>query len=756
MLDISTLNEAQRNAVTATERSLLIIAGAGSGKTRTLVYRLAWLIEQGLPLSHMLLLTFTKKAASQMLERASIISDQNMRGMRSGTFHAFAFSVLRMYPQFCLRNAPNSAKKGQITIMDAADQNSSIAYCKDETKIGKGDRAFPKAAAIVSLISKSRNKEFAIDEILKKEAQHLLPYTDELYKLSKAYTEYKQKHGLYDYDDLLFELENLFIEEPHALEYYQNTCQHIMVDEYQDTNKIQARIIQHLAGKSGNIMAVGDDAQSIYAFRGATIRNIIDFPQLFPDTRIIYLEENYRSYQPILDVANNILSQATEGYAKHLFSQKKAGENHPFPVRMYKTLSDISQAKLAARRIQEHLIGTKASEIAVLFRSGYQSYLLEIELNKMGIKYRKYGGIKYTEASHVKDFLAYSRLIANPQDLQAFERIASFAKGVGPKTAQKLYLLAQSGEYDKFAKSLEKYPDFKKDIALIDHLRSKYHATVANEKIQLTPMLNTLFDRYKEHLPNIYPDDYPKRVLALEEVLNISLEYSELDLFISDLVLDKADEDDIESEKIILSTVHSSKGLEWDKVLLMDLVEGRFPSHHSMARAEEFEEERRLLYVACTRARENLDLFVPSSVSQRGSYGFEPAMASPFIRSLDSSSYEEYHEAIGGGVYKKQQNSSNYVNPLENNERAYKSSHTSFYSGNQGQASNYSSGFSKSSNSHENSPPPLKGNYKELGFCQHKIFGRGKIVSDDGDKYKINFPNMGLKTILKSFVILED
>ncbi len=741
MIDISSLNEAQQSAVTASDRSTLVIAGAGSGKTRTLVYRLAWLIEQGIPLAHMLLLTFTRKAATQMLERASIISEHDMRGMKSGTFHAFAFSVLRMHQQFCLRHADN--KSGYITVMDSSDQNSCIAACKDEHKIAKGDRSFPKSPAVISLISKSRNKELSIEEILKKEAQHLIPYTDELQKLAIQYQLYKQKHGLFDYDDLLFELENLFIEQAHTLEYYQSCYPYVMVDEYQDTNKVQARLIKHLAGERGNIMAVGDDAQSIYAFRGATVRNILDFPKLFPDTRIIYLEENYRSVQPVLDVANRILSQATEGYAKHLFSKKDLGSGLSFPVRMYRPLSDVSQAKLACRRIQEHLLTSKPSEIAVLFRSGYQSYHLEVELNRNGIDYKKYGGIKYTEAAHVKDLLAYTRLIMNPQDLPSFERIASFAKGVGAKTAQKLYHLSQSGETEKFAKQLEKYLEFKKDIELINHLRTRYLTESAENRISVTSLLNILLDRYKEHAPNVYPDDYPRRIIALEEVITIAIEYNDLDLFISDLILDISDEEETDHEKIVLSTVHSAKGLEWDKVLVMDLVEDRFPSRHSLARAEEFEEERRLLYVACTRAKDNLDLFVPLSLYQRASQSFESAMPSPFIRTLETSSYDEYTEEIGGGVYKKIKNSSNYANPLEDSKK---------------QASSFSpSRFSPPPSSRNDFSSHEKTEYKDLGFCKHKIFGRGKIVSEiDGDKYKINFPNIGLKTILKSFVTLEN
>lgn len=756
MLDISTLNKAQYDAVTAQEKALLIIAGAGSGKTRTLVYRLAWLIEQGLPVYNILLLTFTRKAASQMLDRASLLLGQNIQTMRSGTFHSFAFSVLRQYPEFCLRHAQN--KQGQICIIDSSDQNSAISHCKDVKKIAKGDKSFPKAQAIISLISKARNKELSIEEVLQRESQHLLQYVDEIQTLSNSYTEYKRTHGLFDYDDLLFEFENLLTEHPPVLELYHNSLKHIMVDEYQDTNKVQARLIRLLKGENTSVMAVGDDAQSIYAFRGATIKNILDFPKLFSDTRVIYLEENYRSLQPVLNIANDVLSQAKEGYSKHLYSTRGDTSTGILPVRIYRTLSDISQAKIACQRIQEYLLSSKPAEIAVLFRSGYQAYHLEAELNKHGIPYRKFGGIKYTEAAHVKDLLAYARLILNPQDAPSFERIAGFSKGVGAKTAQKMYALSQSGDSTAFEKYIEKYPEFKKDIYLINDLKVRFY-TDHEQKIDLTELLDALLERYKEHLPQLHPDDYPRRVQALEELLSIAIEYKDLDLFISDLILDISEEEEEEIEKVVLSTVHSAKGLEWDNVLIMDLVEDRFPSRHALTREEDFEEERRLLYVACTRARNNLDLFVPLSLYQRGSAFFESATPSPFIRSLNSERYKEYHEVIGGTIY-QQNSSSAYINPLEERQKNLQAQFSRNRSTDtRNQNSNIypsSSSYSPSSNS-GTSAVQSENKYKKYGFCKHKIFGRGKIIDEiDNEKYKINFPNIGVKTIIKSFVELED
>ncbi len=749
MLDISSLNEAQHKAVTSKAKSLLIIAGAGSGKTRTLIYRLAWLIEQGISIHNILLLTFTRKASAQMLERASLLTNQNLHGMKSGTFHAFAFSILKLYPKFCLRHAKprEDGKIGQMSLIDSTDQNSCIAHCKEEKKVAKGDRSFPKSAAIIGLISKCRNKEISIDELLRTEAQHLLPYANDISIIAQAYQEYKRERGFYDYDDLLFELEALFIEEPQTLEYYQNYYPYIMVDEYQDTNKVQARLLYLLAGKNGHIMAVGDDAQSIYAFRGATVRNILDFPKKFPDTEIIYLEENYRSYQEILNIPNEILAKASEGYKKTLFSKKYADTAINAPVKMYKTLSDVSQAKIAKSYIQDLLLSSKAPEIAVLFRSGFHAFHLELELTKAGIPFKKVGGIKYVEAAHVKDFLAYARLIHNPQDSLAFARIASFAKGIGVKTAQKLYQLSQGGESEKFEKQLEKYQDFKEDIDFITKVKEALYSNEPAIRITIVQLVNKIFDQVKPHIEHNYPEDSPRRLQGLEELLSKASEYTSLEDFLSDLVLDTTEEENNNIEQITLSTVHSAKGLEWDHVLVMDLAEGRFPSHRSLAKEEDFEEERRLLYVATTRGRNSLALFVPTSLYSRQYNGYEHASISPFLHGISSENYEEYRENIGGNFL--QVKSSSPYRDVVSEER------NSTFAWQKNSAQSFSNDDNTMQNREEKPSTPT--NYKKLGYCTHKIFGKGKIIQEvDNDKYKINFQNMGIKTILRDFVQLID
>ena len=370
------------------------MAGAGSGKTRTIPYRLSWLADHGVPPESMLLLTFTRKAAQEMLQRAAALSDHALSLVQGGTFHSFAFGVLRRYRPDWLEDRP-------FTVMDSADINAAVKACKDELRLGKGDRSFPRTQAIVGFLSKARNKEMRLDEVLQREAFHLLPYAEPLMRLGEAYDAYRKEKGLLDYDDLLFELEDLLRTNERVAGNLRRRYTHILVDEYQDTNLVQARIVRLLAGPEGeglppgNVMAVGDEAQSIYAFRGANVRNILDFPKLFPGARIIRLEENYRSTRPILDVANNLLEHATESFRKKLFTRREGGA----PVRLVTPLSDMSQARLVVRRIEDLLTRHLPHEIAVLFRAGFHSYHLEMALNQAGIAFRKYGGLRYTRAS---------------------------------------------------------------------------------------------------------------------------------------------------------------------------------------------------------------------------------------------------------------------------------------------------------------------------------------------------------------------
>ena len=740
-MDISQLNEAQRQAVTAPEGPVLVIAGAGSGKTRTIVHRLAWLAEQGVPASDMLLLTFTRKASREMLLRATDLLGYSIGGVHGGTFHSFAFSVLRQY-------RPAWAE-GPVTVMDSADSASAIQQCKERLKVGKGDRSFPKTQTIIGLLSKARNKEISIGDVLQRDAQHLLPHADALESIGEAYRGYRRQHGLLDYDDLLFELEDLLKGDPEAgreglAERFRERYRYIMVDEYQDTNRVQARLVRLLAGEAGNVMAVGDDAQSIYAFRGADVRNILDFPKLFPGTRVIRLEENYRSTQPVLDVANAVLAPASEGFRKNLFTTKENTPKTP-RVRLVRPMSDLTQANVVAARVEELLDRYQAKEIAVLFRAGYQSYHLEVALSKRGIKFRKYGGLRYAEAVHVKDVVAFVRLAINPLDMPSFERVAGLSKGVGTKTAEKIYHVAAQGDFDALRKACTKYPDLWSDMLLLDKLREH----------NLTPaaLIEMVIEHYTPRLQAIFPDDWPRRQQGLSELAHIASAYTDLEQFVADLSLetpeDDADEFD-EAGRVVLSTIHSSKGLEWDAVILLDLVEDRFPSRHALVRPEDFEEERRLMYVACTRAREDLELFVPATLYSRQNGGNEPATPSPFVRELPFSALEEWQEGYTGRISKRSTSFAGdpaFSRPSLDIPR---------------ELANPNAGRVKGV-----FPPPVipeaKGDRAAskggagCGYCRHKVFGRGKIVEQlPPDKCRVNFPGFGLKVILSAFLTLEE
>lgn len=804
MSDLSTLNEAQRSAVCAEDRPLLIIAGAGSGKTRTIVHRLAYLHEKGVDPHSMLLLTFTRKAAQEMLHRASSLLNNSLLGIQGGTFHAFAYNILRQSPPEWAKNTLN--------ILDSSDSAAIIAHCKDANKIGKGDRSFPKNQTILSLFSKSRNKEISLEETLRRESQHLLGHLDALQELETMYFNYRREHFVVDYDDLLFELEHSLRENKHLLEYVHNRFAHIMVDEYQDTNKVQARIVRLLSGENSNVMAVGDDAQSIYAFRGANVNNILDFPKLFENTQIIRLEENYRSIQPILDVANAILENAPAGFQKNLFS-KREFEDVP-SVHVYRPMSDISQSRLAAKRIIELLESINPQEIAVLFRAGYQSYHLEVELNKLGVGFKKFGGVRYTEAAHIKDVLAYTRLLINPLDLPAFERMASLSKGIGPKTAHKLFGIAIQGDGAALKKACGRFAEFWDDLNLLIDMRKE---TRTPENV-----LRAIIEHYQTRMEWLYPDDWPRRQQGLDELIGIAAAYTDLALFMADLSLENPQEkveDEEEDRRITLSTVHSAKGLEWKHVLILDLVEDRFPSRHALTRPEDYEEERRLLYVACTRAKDSLSLFVPQNLYQRGQGYEERATPSPFIREISSHLYEEIFEQYGGVLVKSapknkgassqnsyqrdsysfgQKTASKFSQPekfaqkenaygkelfskkadllqdifgskfkddfgddfdddcqLPNSEKTQEKVKTSQTSIQRPTEKSINANLAVNIGAFNPISTPSTG--KKLGFCTHRTFGRGKVIEEiDADKIRVNFSGFGLKVIMKNYVTFED
>ncbi len=751
------LNPAQYEAVTTLNGPVLVVAGAGSGKTRTIVFRLARLMEEGVPPYQILLLTFTRKAAKEMTRRAEQLLGCGSTGVSGGTFHAFAYSILRRFP-------PPGYKPG-FTVMDSPDSLGALRACKEDLGLGKGERSFPKTQTILSLISKSRNKETELNELIRREAAHLLPFAQDMIRMAEAYTAYKVGHSLMDYDDLLFALEGHLRADSDLLELERARFSHIMVDEYQDTNPVQARLTQLLAGENGNVMVVGDDAQSIYAFRGADVRNILNFPRLFPNTKLIKLEENYRSVQPILDLTNAVLDNASESFRKDLHSNRQSAE---LP-KLIRPLHDLSQANLAAKLIGDLLHEFPAREIAVLFRAGYQSFNLEVQLNKAGIAFKKYGGLRYTDAAHIKDVMALARLLVNPLDMPAFARAGEFYKGIGPKTARKIYEAAVSGDAERLTKAAGKQTEFLATLRFLDELRAA----------QLKPVdcLSKVLDFYQPILERNYPDDYPYRQQGLEEFLLIAEPYAELDMLISDLCLEdpgpesgRGDED----AAVTLSTVHSAKGLEWSAVLIIDLVQDRFPSRHALLNNDEFEEERRLLYVACTRAKDRLFLFSPMSLYNRSAGGHESALMSPFLQELPVNLYTEDREGYGGVLYNVgggsienkslprqggawNETSSLPPESLIRTPRVRKGQTAGLLEPNSQVGLDSQAGPDEAATPSGVLSALPKNSALGLGYCRHRIFGRGKIVQHiPPDKYRVNFTGFGLKVIMADYLVMEN
>ncbi len=600
------LNPAQREAVETLGGPVLVIAGAGSGKTRTLVYRVARLLEEGVEPENILLLTFTRKAAREMLRRAALLSDERCEQVAGGTFHSLANLMLREF-------GPLLGYTRNFVILDRGDAEDAINLLRTGLGLAEKGRRFPKKDTIANIFSKAINLRKSLAEVVEEHFPHFLNELEDLARLFEHYVRYKQEHQLMDYDDLLVNWYRVLKEFPEVRRAVGTRFQYIMVDEYQDTNALQAEIVYLMAERHQNVMVVGDDSQSIYAFRGANFRNILEFPQLFPGTKIIKLEENYRSTQPILDLANAVMARAKEKYTKCLFTRKQGGEK---PI-LYKAKDEADQSRFIAERIlalREE--GVPLNEIAVLFRSAFHSFDLELELAKRNLPFLKYGGLKLIETAHIKDVVAHLRLLLNPYDMLAWNRVLLLIEGIGPKTSRRIMdFLRTSNDPLAALKEYPSRPSFAKGLQKLTKLFSALRADLSPEE-----RLLLIEEYYDPILTRVYYDDHPKRAKDLDQLRAIAHKYSSLEEFLADLALEPPEASvsevtppDSDEEKLTLSTVHSAKGLEWHTVFVISLAEGRFPSSYAMGRQEDLEEERRLFYVAVTRARENLFLTFPAT-----------------------------------------------------------------------------------------------------------------------------------------------
>lgn len=602
------LNPAQLEAVTTLEGPLLVIAGAGTGKTRTLVYRVARLVESGVPPQSILLLTFTRRAAQEMLRRAAVLLDGRCEHVEGGTFHSFANLVLRRYGSR-LGLAPS------FTILDQGDMEDVLQLLRTQLGLDRSERRFPRKAVLAEVLSMSVNKSQPLAELLAREYPHLAEFTGEIETLAQHYRAYKRERQLVDYDDLLVLLRELVAEHPEVRSRLAHTYRYLLVDEYQDTNALQADIVWWLGQDHRNVMVVGDDAQSIYSFRGANFRNILEFPQRFPEARILSIEENYRSTQPILDLANALMAAAPEGFAKHLYSRRQEGER---PL-LIPAPNENTQSLFVCQRILElREEGVELSDIAVLFRSGFHSFDLELELQRHDLPFVKRGGYRFMEAAHIKDLLAHLRLVANPFDTVSWHRVLLLLPGVGPRAAHDVVEHVVAGADP--VQQLRTYPRASVR-AKLQGLASLLERLVRLDHPQA--QADEVLTYYEPLLVARYPDDHPRRRKDAEQFVSLAAASRSLEGFLTRMALEPPSDSvagvmatDKDHECLTLSTIHSAKGLEWRVVFLIWAAEGRFPSPFSLG-AESLEEERRLMYVAVTRAKELLYITYPIDIFDR-------------------------------------------------------------------------------------------------------------------------------------------
>jgi DNA helicase-2/ATP-dependent DNA helicase PcrA len=618
------LNEAQARAATHPDGPLLIIAGAGTGKTRTLVYRVAHLLERPerpVRAERILLLTFTRRAAQEMLGRAERLVGSVSRSVHGGTFHATAYRLLRRFGQA-------AGLASDFTIMDQADaedlmqlSRARLGFAKKEEK----GRRFPKKETLHHVYSRHVNTEIPVPVILNEEYPQFREYEEDFARIYADYTTRKSERNLLDYDDLLL-FWALLVESGGALaQQMAGLYDHLLVDEYQDTNQLQARILRGMCAVHGNITVVGDDAQSIYSFRGATIRNILDFPAHFPGAAVVPLEENYRSTQPILDVTNTLISRAEERYTKNLFTKRTGGEK-PWLVTAH---DEQAQTRFVVDRILElHEDGVPLREIAVLFRAGYMSADLEIELTARNIPFEKWGGLKFLEAAHVKDVLAFLRILENPRDEVSWYRLLLLLPGIGEATARGAIdamaaLAWTSDAFGRYQPPPRAQAAHAALVQLLDALRMSPSDVEGAVTVEIARVRRLYDDILRERYDRVEP-----RLSDLDQLQTIAGGYPNRAAFLSAIALEppQATQDlgfgtSSEDDVLILSTAHSAKGREWDAVFVIWTVDGYFPLARSLGDDDEIEEERRLMYVAMTRARNHLSVSYPLNVydNRRGS-----------------------------------------------------------------------------------------------------------------------------------------
>lgn len=630
------LNAQQLEVVTATDGPLLVIAGAGSGKTRAITYRVSWLLESGVNPGEILLLTFTNKAAREMLHRVALLTQVDVKQLWGGTYHHVGNRILRPHAKL-LGLSPS------FGILDQGDSKDLIQACIAEIQGEKKDKHFPSADLLQDLISFAVNTTNELEAVVGLRAPHLLEYLTQILALARRYAEKKKEMNSVDFDDLLLAWKFLLQEHPDVRSYYSGRFKHILVDEYQDTNKLQADVVDLLAETHRNLMVVGDDSQSIYSFRGANFANIMEFPRRYPDARMFRLELNYRSTPEILNLANDVIRHNQEQFSKTLTATRASLKWKPAVIPLREA---AQQADFVAQRILElQDEGTPLSEIAILYRAHFHSMELQLELTRRGIPFTIVSGIRFFEQRHIKDVVAHLKILVNPYDELSWRRVLLLLPGVGNKTAERIWMRARS-EQDPISK-LQGWTD-------LVHRGSapawRHFATMmgelSHEGFLAAPSaaIEHVFNSgYESYLDAKFPDALNRKE-DIHQMSNFAMQFDSLERFLSELSLlgqIEGEESGTETsaDRVRLSTIHQAKGLEWQAVFVIYMVEGRFPSARVGKEPEDLEEERRLFYVAATRAKNHLYMtYVLFSESFYQGPNFH--RPSRFLKELNQDYYE--------------------------------------------------------------------------------------------------------------------
>jgi DNA helicase-2/ATP-dependent DNA helicase PcrA len=639
------LNEQQHAAVTAPPGPALVIAGAGSGKTRTLTYRVAFLLEQGIPPESVLLLTFTNKAAKEMMQRVNDLLGGELAGLWGGTFHSIGARILR-------RNARALGYEADFSILDREDAKDLLQACLAEMKIDAKSEHFPKPDVLSDIFSLAINKDQPVEAVLKEQFDYFNQASPLIAQAHERYQARKKTANAMDFDDLLALWLRLLRENADAREEQQRRFQFVLVDEYQDTNKIQGALLDLLAARHGNIMVVGDDSQSIYSWRGAHFLNILKFPERFPKAGIYRIETNYRSTPEILSLANAAIAANVHQFPKQLAPARPGGAK---PVLVACGDGAVQAAFVAQRILQLREEGRPLEKMAVLYRSHFHALELQLELTRRQIPFSITSGIRFFEQAHVKDLAAHLKFVVNPRDEAAFRRIVRLLPGVGAKSADKIsnafqagYAAAPAAGLAKVLKEIEgsapkktakNWEQFTETIAQLEESKTRQSAA---------SMIRLVLEAgYEDYMQEQFAN-YRARQEDIEQLATFALQFESVEEFLTQLALQTTVEAEAsdparrDEPGVLLSTIHQAKGLEFDVVFIIMLCDGQFPSARSVETPEGVEEERRLFYVAITRARDELYLTYPKIRVTRGTWAEQAQQPSRFLQELPEELLERW------------------------------------------------------------------------------------------------------------------